>query len=580
MAESTSGGIPVAPVFKPDRPTLTPPPSPSPEPSTPHSEVNQPASSVPRSKDQEYFDSFFGDDSNDEDRHMEAIKEAMPTFKHTDKYSEIDARLNASLKELRGKYPSGGFKSFGFITLDILLDAPEDYFSRFEEAVRDATIWVQGNLAEKGQAEIVATSQASPHDVELKDKAFRLVRDITLEYLEKHYYKGIEKQVFIYLVTTDIIGLSRIDPIWNNRSIDEILINGPFDIQIEEGGKIQKVPSIKFRDAHHLEGMLERIFSTIGKSLSRTTPILDGRLYDQSRIAATDRVISPEGPNVAIRRHPEKYWTPMEVIKFGSASEELFTEVGNWIYKGCSYIVIGGTGSGKTSLLNATSGFFHPSQRVLTLEDNLELKMNPKKLLAAALECREPNPNNANDRGITMRDLVKASLRMRPDGIVIGEVRDGAMYDLCQALNTGHWGASSVHANSAFDGIYRMQSLVTQAELVSADAALSLIATGFDFILMQQRFPEDGSRKITMVAEIDPYPKVGENGRLGLGITPLWEYVTAGVDDDGRVLGGWEKVGEMSEERRKRRFLDLTPDLSWEDLVKLCELPEDLQSSH
>lgn len=521
-----------------------------------------------------YFQDFFEND--DEDDVVRTARKERPGINFQNKYNEIDAQLQKNLKKLREEYPMGGLKAFQFVTTDVLLEAPTDYFERFENDAREVTQAVQAAIADKGQADLMGEAGANPFDVEVQDRAFRVIQSHANEYMERLPYKGIERSVIVFMVSTDIIGLSRIDALWRDRSIDEILINGPFDIQIEQKGKLKKVPSVRFKDAKHLEAMLERVFQAIGKTLSRTTPILDGRLYDQSRIAVTDRSICPDGPNVAIRRHPEKYWTPMELIRYGSASQELFTEVGNWIHKGCSYIVIGGTGSGKTSLLNATSGFYPETQRVLTLEDNLELKMHPSKYLAAALECRPGNPNNNNDRGTTMRDLVKASLRMRPDGIVVGEVRDGAMYDLCQALNTGHWGASSVHANSAYEGIDRMKSLVAQAEVVTADAALSLIASGFDFILMQQRFPEDGSRKITEVAEVDPYPTINEHGRYELNVRPIWQYETAGVDAEGKVQGEWVKVGEMSPERRKRRFLDLTRDLTWDELEKLCTIPEEL----
>lgn len=518
----------------------------------------------------EYFEKFFDDEEDEAERN--ALKAVAPTFTHQNKYNETDDILQRNLRELRQKHPRGGLKAFQFITADVLLNAPQDYFTRFEKDVKEATGWVQSTLSEKGVADLIGEAQQNQFDEDLQDRAFRSVQAIAGEYMERLHYKGVERSIVIYMAAMDIIGMSRIDPLWRDRSIDEIICNGPTDIQVEISGQLHKVPACNFRDAEHLENLLERVFSTIGKSLSRTTPYLDGRLYDQSRIAATHRIISPRGPNVAIRRHPEKYWTPMELINFDSASEEMLTDVGNMIYKGCSYIVIGGTSSGKTSLLNATSCFFNPDHRILTLEDNLELKLNPHKLIGAPMEVVPPNPNKPGDKGTTMRDLVRASLRMRPDGIVIGEVRDGAMYDLCQALNTGHWGASTVHANSPYDGIYRMQSLVTQAELIGAEQALPLIAAAFDFIIMQEHFPEDGSRKITSICEIDPYPSVGQDGRLMLGVRELWKFKPHQGLVDGKVKGTWEKVGDLSDIRRERRHLDLTRDLTWPELVEISKV--------
>lgn len=525
----------------------------------------------------EYFNEYFTDD---EDEDIEKIKAAPVTFKHQNQYNKIDEVLNKRLKTLREKFPMGGLTSFRFISTQELLNAPPDFFHRFETDVKEITNMVQTAISEKGQSDLVGAAQANPFDEKTQDIAFRAVQAVTSEFMSNMPYKGTDRSVIIYMTCMDIIGMSRIEPLWRDRDIDEIIINGPDDIQVEMRGQLYKATACRFRDSDHLENLLERIFSTIGKSLSRTTPYLDGRLYDQSRIAATHRTISPAGPNVAIRRHPEKYWTPMELIKFGAASEEMLTDVGNWINKGCSYIVIGGTSSGKTSLLNATSCFFDPEQRILTLEDNLELKLHPGKLVAAPMECVPPNPNKAGDHGITMRELVRACLRMRPDGIVIGEVRDGAMYDLCQALNTGHWGCSTVHANSPYDGIYRMQSLVTQAELIGPEQALPLIAAAFDFIIMQERFPADGSRKITSICEIDPYPSIGDDGRLKLGIRELWKFKSEEGLVDGKVKGTWEKQGDISQLRRENRHLDLTPFKTWSELVELCTIPDKLQPKH
>lgn len=536
---------------------------------------------LPRKKenDDQFFDKMFY--NSEEEERLKEMNEKGDTFKYGDKYSETEAKIKARREELRQQYPSGGLAAFQFITYDIIAGAPTDYFTRFEDYVQETTAQVQTALSDKGLSDHVGKASANPFDEKLQDEAFRKIQTITAEKLEHSPYKGTEKQILIYMIASDILGLSRLEPLWRDRSIDEIICNGPFDIQVETRGKLHRVPACQFRNAAHLEGLLERIFSSIGKTLSVATPYLDGRLYDQSRIAATHRRISPEGPNVAIRRHPEKWWTAMDLIKFGSATEELFTDVGNWIYKGCSYIVIGGTSSGKTSLLNATSGFFNPEERILTLEDNLELKMHPNKLVGAPMEVVPPNPNKAGDRGVTMRTLVTACLRMRPNGIVIGEVRDGAMYDLCQALNTGHWGASTVHANSPEEGIYRMQSLATQSELVSADGALPLIASAFDFVIMQQHFPQDGSRKITCVAEIDPFPTINDQGRYELGINRIWEFQPDDYDEtdlDAKVTGEWVKVGEMSAARRKRRFLDMTRDLSWDELTEVAKIPEEFMN--
>jgi len=522
-----------------------------------------------------FFEEFL--DSDEEEAAISQIKHVAPTFKHTSLENEIEARITKNIQRLRAEFPQGGFRAYRFITYDILRDAPADYFLRYEEDVRAATSWVQGQLSEKGLADYVGEAQANPLDDAIQDKAFRHAQAVTSEYLERLPYKGFEKMILVYMISCDILGLSRLDALWNDRSIDEILCNGPHDVQVEIKGQLHQVRACQFRDTAHLHNLLERLFGSISKTVTKTTPLVKGRLYDNSRMFAVHQSIAPQGPNFSIRRHPEKFWRPIDLVEYGSASPELLTDVGNMIYKGCSYIVIGGTSTGKTSLLNATSGFFDPDQRVLSLEDNLELRLNPKKLVGAPMETRQPNPNNPEDRGVTMRDLVKGSLQMRPDGIVIGEVTDGAMYDLCQALNTGHWGCSTVHANSPQDGIYRMVSLVTQAELITGDAALPLIAAAFDFIIMVEHFPVDGSRKVTSVSEINPYPEMGEDGRYQLGLDPLWEFVPEELTAEDKVVGDWHKVGELSDIRRKRRHLDLTKSLTWEELLEISDVPPEFQ---
>lgn len=516
---------------------------------------------------------YYYDD--EEERAVQAIKAGKGvTYNHSDQYERTEAMLNQSYKDLRAKHPQGGLKSSRFITWEIIEQAPDDFFDRFESIAKEATTWVQTTMADRGASDAIGEAQANPRDEALQDKAFRAIQTVAMEYLDRTSSRGIVRNLITYMIAADMLGFSRIDPLLHDSGITEIAINGPYDVQVEIRGKMRKVPCIKFRDVSHLENLLERIFGQIGKSLSRSTPLLDGRLLDQSRIAASHRLVSPAGPNVAIRRHAEKFWTPQDLIDFNSATPELMTDVGNMIYNGCSFVVIGGTGSGKTSMLNAMSGFFNPNERVLTLEDTLELKIHPSKLAAAPMECVPANPHKKDDHGVTMRDLVKTSLRMRPDGIVIGEIRDGSMYDLCQGLNTGHWGASTVHANSPEDGVQRMQGLVTESGLISAEGAIPLIATAFDFVIMVQRFPQDGSRKITSISELALHGKLGSDGRPFIPVKKLWEFeASEWKDGDEKITGEWVKKGELSDTRKHNRQMDLVPRKSWEELQEIFNNP-------
>ena len=286
---------------------------------------------------------------------------------------------------------------------------------------------------------------------------------------------------------------------------------------------------------------------------------------------AVHQTVAPDGPNISIRRHPEGFWTPEELEKFGSASPELMTDLGNLIYKGASPVVVGGTSSGKTSLLNSLTGFYKPKVRILTLEDNLERKPNPKKYLAPPMECKTATSDS--DNGVSMRDLVKASLQLRPDVIIVGEVTDDAAFDLAQALNTGHAGASTIHANTAEAAIPRISSLIAQGGLATIEGSLDMIAAAFDIIVVTKHFPVDGSRRIVSVEEVGTTP-VNIDGRLTLETKPLWKFFEQGLDENGKIVGEWRRLGQLSDKRREQKNLNIEKDLTWEELKELSSIPE------
>lgn len=509
-------------------------------------------------------------ETDEETMALVAAKEAEDPSKRLHSYlaQDIDGKLEEMRRILKKQYPMGGIKSSRFITTDILMKASPEYFGRYDDFVRRAVISVQSTISDKGQAEVIGRSQEDPTDETLQDTAYRIVQSAVTEYMEKSSYRSLERAIIINLVCNEIIGFSLLDPLWRDPQVDEILCNGPKDVQVEIKGTLHKVPGCNFRDTQHLSALVERLYGSIGKVVSRTTPIVDGRLHDNSRMAVVHDSVAPAGPNFSIRRHKEDYIPPQQLINWGTASEEMMTFLGNLLYKGCSILVLGGTSSGKTTLLGALAGFFRPAERILTLEDSLELKLPKHKYLAAPMECLPAKPDNPNS-GVTMRDLVKASLRQRPNAIIVGEVRDGAAYDLCQALNTGHYGMSTVHANNEKEGIYRLVSLVSQGGLMGGNAALPLIAASFDVIVCVEKFPTDGSRKIVSVSEVAPFPQRNEAGDLYLPTKTIWKFVDEGLDPHMKVLGHYEQVGALSKERRELRRLDLEPDLTWEELQAL-----------
>lgn len=519
------------------------------------------------------FNALLEDD--DEEELELAQAKANSTLTHivseTEKHNPILAMIEKSVKNLQKQYPTGGIKASRYITADVLLAAPTDFFDKYESTIKEGTSHVRDLMGDSDRASIIKQAQDNPTDDGYQDEAFYVVSSYISEFTERSQWRDVHRKIVQAMICNEILGFGRLEPLWRDRRIDEIICNGPYDVQVEIDGQLKKVPGCKFTNAEHLMALMERLYGAIGKVVSAKTPIVEGRLHDKSRMNITHTSISPDGPNVNIRRHPEGFWTPQELINFGSAPEEMMQYLGNLIYKGVSVLVIGSTGSGKTSLLNSLTGFYNPTARIVTLEDNLEMKPNPTKMLSAPLETRTATSDN--DNSVTMRDLVKTSLRMRPDVILVGEVRDDAAYDLSQALNTGHYGASTIHANTAQDAIPRISSLISQSGLTTVQGALDMIAAAFDIIVVTKRFPMDGSRKIVAIEEVGKDIVQVEN-RLSLKTTPLWKFVEEGLDENRKVKGYWEKSNSLSQERIDAKMLDILEDLSWEELRELSSLPE------
>lgn len=519
------------------------------------------------------------DDQDDEETAFQQAQKA-GRISHVSNYlnDANDPTLLAiqnNMNELKKRYPTGGIKASRYVTAAVLMKAPDGYFDVFEDEIQNGVQYVRDELAGSGASDVIRDAQDNPTDDAYQDKAFFKVQSLASEYMSRSR-KGwgeIQRATILSFICNEVVGFGRLEPLWRDSSIDEIMCNGPRDVQVEIRGEVRKVPGCKFKNSKHLLDLIDRLYSAIGKTVSQTTPLVKGRLHDKSRMFAVHPTIAPDGPNFSIRRHPSTFWTPSALVRRGSSSEEVMSFIGNMVHKGASFLVSGGTHSGKTSMLNAITGFYKPAVRILTLEDNIEMKPNPKKLLAAAMECRMPAMDRGNDHGVTMRDLVKASLQMRPDVIIVGEVTDDAAYDLCQALNTGHAGASTIHANSSQEAIPRLSSLIAQGGLVTTEGALELIASAFDFIVSLKHFPLDGSRRIISVDEVGREP-MEINGRLTLPVNPIWKFVDDGLDENNKVTGHWVKVGDISTERRANKLLDIEEDLDWAELQELSSIVE------
>lgn len=508
------------------------------------------------------YNPFFVDD--EEDLHVRKVE--------LSEEKKFQKKLQDAFRESRSAGRTGA-SATRFLTTDLLKSAPVDFFDRFDSIVAKTVSEVQTQLSSSDRSSLVSEANSDPTNETLETRAFREVRALTAKQLENSPHDALDRAIITNLVCNEIVGFGRLDPLWRDKSVDEIICNGPYDVQVEIAGKLSRVPACRFASQDHLTQLINKLYAPLGKGLSPTTPLVKGRMHDNSRLFAVSTNVAPSGPNLNIRRHKDSYRGPEFLISKGSADEKILTWLGNMIYQGASWLIIGGTSTGKTTLLSALSAFFREDGRVLSIEDNIELKLHPAKLYASPMECVNNRIEGNGEGGITMRDLVKSALQMRPDGIVIGEVTDGAAYDLCQALNTGHWGCSTLHANSEKDAMNRIMSLVSQDGTVTGESVLSLVSSAFDFIIHAEHFAEDGSRKITSVSEVG-LPVRNEHGELIVPTNRIWTFRTEGIVDH-RVTGRWEKVGELSDERRRRLRLDLAKEMTWEDLNEIAKIGED-----
>ncbi|AWP26038.1 CpaF family protein [Paenibacillus sp. Cedars] len=341
-----------------------------------------------------------------------------------------------------------------------------------------------------------------------------------------------EKRRLVRRVYDSFRGLDVLQPLVDNPRITEIMINSHQDIFIEQDGEVKKLP-LQFESQSRLEDIIQSIVGTVNRVVNESTPIVDARLKDGSRVNIVLPPIALKGPTMTIRKFPESPMTMHDLVERGALSEEA-AELLRVLVKGKYNIFIGGgTGSGKTTFLNALSQYIPPDERVITIEDSAELKIVTVPNLVS-LETRNANTEGRGE--IAMRDLIRSSLRMRPNRIVVGEVRGSEALDMLQAMNTGHDGSLSTgHANSTQDMISRLETMV----LSSADLPISVvrqqISSAIDVFVHLSRL-RDRSRRVTEISEV-----IGMNGGEVL-LNPLYRFRESG-EASGRVIGGLEPCG-------------------------------------
>lgn len=460
---------------------------------------------------------------------------------------------------------------------DVLTKRYEDTLAPFQDKIIEVTDWAREVYSERGQDDLLSQARRN-RGKDYEEQAAKIDNLLVKYFSEENIVRSKDAPIIIAAVINELLGLGPIEPLWQDPRISEIMVNGPYDVKVEIEGKVRDAPGAHFRDAKHLLDVCQQILGDIGREVNIQRPTADGRLPDQSRINVVHNIIAPEGPFLTIRRFPDTVFTIKELVERKSMTEEIAVEIGNLIYKGCSVIIAGSTGSGKTSALNALSGAIPFDERVITIEDNLELRLNPTKHVLA-MEAKQASASG--EGSVTIRDLVKNSLRMRPDRIVVGEVRDEAAYDMLQAMNTGHDGSmTTVHANDPEGTIDRLVNLISQVGDFAPERALALIAGGVDAIVIVERY-EDGSRRVSTIAEVPSV--IQSDGRI-VKLVPniLWEFHQTGTervtDSDGnekdKIVGEYVRVNELSEATIRKHRLDKKKDLTLEEIYQISDIPK------
>jgi len=342
-----------------------------------------------------------------------------------------------------------------------------------------------------------------------------------------------ERDRLVSDVQHELFGLGPLEPLLKDPTISDILVNSHDTIYIERRGKIEAT-TVRFKDDEHLMRVIERIVSSVGRRIDESSPMVDARLQDGSRVNAIIPPLSIDGPVLSIRRFGSDPLRMSSLIENKALTKDIADMLQMVVHARLNVLISGGTGAGKTTLLNALSAFIPENERIVTIEDSAELQLQQPHVVR--LETRPPNIEGRGE--VTQRDLVRNSLRMRPDRIVIGEVRGGEAIDMLQAMNTGHDGSlTTVHANSSRDALSRLETMIQMTGLRLSDRAMrQQIASAINAVIQVARL-SDGTRRITSISEI-----TGMEGET-ITMQDVFVYERRGVDQNGRVIGRFRPTG-------------------------------------
>jgi pilus assembly protein CpaF len=466
---------------------------------------------------------------------VQPIQKRVPATKIEEK---TEAPVKQNIAPVAAPKPATPHKSTSPISKEVLAQ---------EKAIKKQ---IHEELVDRLDIKRLSTSKINKDD--LLKKAKETIGTI-IEDVKHKLPKEIDPDVLCQDIINEALRLGPLEEFLADPNISEIMVNGPSKIFIEEKGKL-RLSGKTFMNEDSVLSIIERIVSPIGRRVDESQPYVDARLADGSRVNAVIAPLSLIGPCITIRKFSDIPFNSDDLINFNSWNQDMVDLMEICILLRKNIIVAGGTGSGKTTLLNVLSSYIPGDERILTIEDAAELKLHQEHLVR--LEAR---PANIEGKGaITIRDLVRNALRMRPDRIIVGECRGGEALDMLQAMNTGHDGSlTTVHANSPRDALSRLETMVLMSGMnLPLKAIREQVASAVDIIIQQTRF-SDGTRKIVNISEV-----VGQEGEQ-ITMQDIFAYKQTGLDSEGKVLGDFLPTGAVPTfmEELKTRGLSLRPEM-------------------
>ncbi len=384
----------------------------------------------------------------------------------------------------------------------------------------------------KGRLQKKIMDEFKDEDIE---KLVPQIDSMAFEIIKKdgEIFREVDRKKVVQEMINDVTGYGPINPLLIDPDVSEVMVNGPYSVYVEKKGKVL-LTDVKFRDNEQVMNIIEKIVSPLGRRIDESSPMVDARLPDGSRVNAIIPPLALNGPTITIRKFSREPLTIENLISFGTITKEMSIFLDACVKARLNVFISGGTGSGKTTTLNVLSSFIPEDERIITIEDAAELQLSQEHVVS--LESR---PSNIEGKGaITIRDLVRNALRMRPERIIIGEVRSGEALDMLQAMNTGHDGSLATgHANSPRDMIARLETMVLMGGIeLPVKAIRQQIAAAIDLIVQQSRL-KDGSRKIVNITEVQDL-----EGDMVV-LQDIFTFKQQGVDKEGKILGKMVSTG-------------------------------------